>query len=104
MSELYPPLKQQPDVEEVMDRLLFIQALESARCVEEGVITDAMDADIGAILGLGYPSWTGGPLSFIDTLGVDAFVKRCEQLAAHGARFQPSAWLLERAGQGASFY
>ncbi|MOA61385.1 Fatty acid oxidation complex subunit alpha [compost metagenome] len=72
--------------------------------MEEGVITDSMDADIGAILGLGYPSWTGGPLSFIDTLGVVAFVKRCEQLAVHGARFQPSAWLLKRAGQGASFY
>jgi 3-hydroxyacyl-CoA dehydrogenase/enoyl-CoA hydratase/3-hydroxybutyryl-CoA epimerase len=63
-----------------------------------------MDADIGAILGLGYPSWTGGPLSFIDTLGIDNFVARCNQLALYGERFKPSAWLINRAAVGASFY
>jgi 3-hydroxyacyl-CoA dehydrogenase/enoyl-CoA hydratase/3-hydroxybutyryl-CoA epimerase len=104
LAELYPLKERQPDVQEVMDRLVYIQALESARCVEERVITDSMDADIGAILGLGYPSWTGGPLSFIDTLGIDNFVARCNQLALYGERFKPSAWLINRAAVGASFY
>lgn len=104
LAELYPPLEHQPEVQEVIDRLLFIQALESVRCMEEGVITDPMDADIGAILGLGFPSWTGGPMSFIDTLGLEPFIGRCEQLTVHGARFQPSAWLLDRIGRRVTFY
>ncbi|MNF42007.1 Fatty acid oxidation complex subunit alpha [compost metagenome] len=104
LTELYPTRAEQPEVQEVIDRLLYIQALESARCVEEGVITDAMDADLGAILGLGFPGWAGGPLSFIDTLGLAPFVERCKQLASHHPRFQPSAWLIQRAALGKNFY
>ncbi len=104
LAALYPPREQQPEVQEVIDRLLFIQALESARCMEEGVVTAPMDADLGAVLGLGFPRWTGGPISFIDTLGIESFVSRCTQLAVHGTRFEPSAWLRERAERGVSFY
>lgn len=104
LADLYPELPVQPHVQEVMDRLLFIQALESARCMEEGVITDPTDADLGAILGLGFPTWTGGPLSYIDTLGAAKFVERCEQLAVHGERFKPSAWLMSRASHHVTFY
>ena len=104
LKRLYPLKTEQPDVQDVADRLLYIQALESARCVEEGVITNAMDADIGAVFGLGFPAWTGGPLSFIDTTGVANFVARCQQLSQYGSRFAPSAWLLDRAAQNKSFY
>lgn len=104
LAELYPPSAHQPGIQHVIDRLLYIQALESARCVEEGVVTHAMDADIGAVLGLGFPSWTGGPLSFIETVGLAEFVSRCEQLSIHDERFKPSPWLVERATRGVNFY
>lgn len=101
----FPVKAEQPAVEDVKNRLLYIQALESARCIEEGVITNPADADVGAILGLGFPSWAGGPLSFIDTVGIKAFVAECQRLAAlHGARFQPSGWLIKRAERAEPFY
>ncbi|MBN3854760.1 3-hydroxyacyl-CoA dehydrogenase [Paraburkholderia sp. Ac-20340] len=93
----YPLKADQPDVEVVKQRLLYIQALESVRCLDEGVITSPADADIGAILGLGFPSWTGGPLSLIETVGVARFIATCETLAAaHGARFSPPPSLRSR--------
>ena len=61
------------DIDELMQRLLTIQALETARCFEEGVLTDVREADVGAIFGFGYAPYTGGPLSYIDTLGAAAF-------------------------------
>lgn len=101
----FPSRAVQPDVAEVKNRLLYSQALESARCVEEGVVTDVGEADLGSILGLGYPSWTGGTLSFIDTVGIQAFVAECQRLAAlYGPRFQPSPWLLDRATQDRRFH
>ncbi len=105
LAGLYPPAAVQPAVGEVRNRLLYIQALESARCVEEGVITAAAGADLGAVLGLGFPSWTGGTLSFIDLVGLQPFVDECRRLAAHhGERFEPSPWLAERAARGAPFH
>lgn len=105
LGELYPLAKEQPDVTEVRNRLLYIQALESARCVEEGVIDRPSDADLGSILGIGFPSWTGGALSFIDTVGLNAFVTECHRLAhLYGPRFTPSEWLQQRARLNQSFY
>ena len=104
LQSYYPVSEQQPDIQDVADRLMYIQALESARCVEEGVITDPMDADIGAVFGLGFPTWAGGPLSFIDTIGLAKFVERCQELTKYGERFAPSAWLIERAQQNKTFY
>jgi 3-hydroxyacyl-CoA dehydrogenase/enoyl-CoA hydratase/3-hydroxybutyryl-CoA epimerase len=105
LASHYPPLAQQPSVEEVKQRLLSIQALESARCVEEGVVSSAADADLGAVLGLGYPTWTGGTLSYIDSVGLAAFVDGCDRLAdLHGERFRPSAWLRERVPQELTFH
>jgi 3-hydroxyacyl-CoA dehydrogenase / enoyl-CoA hydratase / 3-hydroxybutyryl-CoA epimerase len=101
LAQEFPLAATQPEVEELKQRLLCIQALEAARCFEEGVITDAADADLGSILGVGFPAWTGGALSFIDTVGIAQFVSMCEQLAArHGPRFAPSAWLIGRARRG----
>jgi hypothetical protein len=82
LAEHFPLAASQPDVEEVKKRLLYIQALETARCMEEGVLTNPIDGDLGSILGWGFPAWTGGTLSFIDTVGIAAFVAECERLAA----------------------
>lgn len=93
------------DPEELRLRLLTIQALEAARCFEEGVITDPRDADVGAILGWGFAPYTGGPISMIDTIGAAAFVSRCEALAKkHGERFAPNKLLRELAAKGETFY
>jgi 3-hydroxyacyl-CoA dehydrogenase/enoyl-CoA hydratase/3-hydroxybutyryl-CoA epimerase len=68
-------------IETLRRRLLYRQAVEAARCYEEGVVTDPRDADVGAILGWGFAPWTGGPLSLIDTVGASAFVAECDRLA-----------------------
>jgi 3-hydroxyacyl-CoA dehydrogenase/enoyl-CoA hydratase/3-hydroxybutyryl-CoA epimerase len=97
LAEEYPAADVQPDVEEIKKRLLYIQSLETARCMEEGVVPEPADADVGSILGWGFPPWTGGTLSLIDTVGIDTFVAECERMAeAYGPRFQPSDWLRKK--------
>jgi 3-hydroxyacyl-CoA dehydrogenase / enoyl-CoA hydratase / 3-hydroxybutyryl-CoA epimerase len=87
------------------ERFLTIQALEAARCFEEGVITDPRDADVGAILGWGFAPYTGGPVSYIDTLGAKKFVARCDAFAAKfGDRFKPNKLLRDMAEKGETFY
>ena len=94
-----------PPVDELRKRLLYIQALEAARCFEEKVVTDVRDADVGAILGWGFAPWTGGPLSLIDTVGAKRFVAECDELAKkHGKRFEPNRLLRELAASGETFY
>lgn len=93
------------DVEELKRRLLVIQALETARCVEEGVITDMRDADVGSILGFGFAPFTGGTLSYIDGIGSQAFVESCTRFARkYGPRFAPNALLKGMAQNGETFY
>jgi 3-hydroxyacyl-CoA dehydrogenase/enoyl-CoA hydratase/3-hydroxybutyryl-CoA epimerase len=93
------------DVLEIRNRLLVTQALEAARTVEEGVITDMREADVGAILGFGFAPYTGGPLSWIDGMGAKAFVAMATELeAAHGPRFRPNTLLLDLAETGETFY
>jgi 3-hydroxyacyl-CoA dehydrogenase/enoyl-CoA hydratase/3-hydroxybutyryl-CoA epimerase len=105
LAEQFPVADEQPTVESLKRRMLAIQALESARCLEEGVLTHVEDADVGSIFGWGFPPWTGGTLSYIDTLGIREFVAECGELAAaHGERFQVSDWLRERAEGGRNFY
>ncbi|MFQ5624915.1 MAG: 3-hydroxyacyl-CoA dehydrogenase, partial [Paracoccaceae bacterium] len=105
LSEMYPLAGDQPSVDEVKQRLLVIQALETARCYEEGVLSHPADADLGSIFGWGFPPWTGGTLSFIDTMGVDAFVAECDRMAEqYGPRFAVSDWLRERAARGETFH
>ena len=92
-------------VKALEERLLVIQALEAARCFEDGVLTDPRDADVGAILGWGFAPYTGGPISYIDTMGVAVFISRCEALAkAHGPRFLPNALLKDMAKKKETFY
>jgi 3-hydroxyacyl-CoA dehydrogenase/enoyl-CoA hydratase/3-hydroxybutyryl-CoA epimerase len=105
LAEHFPAAETQPAVQELQTRLLVIQALEAARCVEEGVLTHAEDGDIGSIFGWGFPPYTGGTLSCIDTMGIGAFVAECDRLAAiHGERFAVSDWLRARAQSGQAFH
>jgi len=102
------PVKLDPDtidVAELKHRLLGIQAIETARCFQEGVLTDVREADVGAILGFGFAPYTGGPLSWIDMMGAKRFVDLMKSLEKkHGARFKPPKLLVEMAGKGESFY
>jgi 3-hydroxyacyl-CoA dehydrogenase / enoyl-CoA hydratase / 3-hydroxybutyryl-CoA epimerase len=105
LAKAFPPAATQPPLAELRRRLLFIQALETARCLEEGVLAEAKEGDVGSVLAWGFPTWTGGTLSFIETTGLAAFVAECDRMAkSYGQRFTPSQWLRERAAQGASFY
>ncbi|XJJ61033.1 3-hydroxyacyl-CoA dehydrogenase NAD-binding domain-containing protein [Novosphingobium sp. BL-8A] len=93
------------DIEELKKRFLFAQAMETARCLEEGVLETPQDADLGAIYGWGFPTWTGGTISYIDTIGIGSFVGEADILAQrYGPRFLPSAWLREKASRGETFY
>ncbi len=93
------------DIEELKHRLLAIQALETARCVEEGVITDVREADVGSILGFGFAPFSGGTLSYIDMMGAKRFVDLCKRLEKkHGPRFKPGKLLTEMATKDDTFY
>ena len=101
VDECPPELK-----EELTKRFLFRQCIEVARCFEEGVITDARDADSGSILAWGFAPYTGGCASYMDLKwGIKAFVAEADRLAdAHGERFRPNAMLREMAEKGETFY
>jgi 3-hydroxyacyl-CoA dehydrogenase/enoyl-CoA hydratase/3-hydroxybutyryl-CoA epimerase len=99
------PVNDSWDIEELKKRFLFAQAMETARCLEEGVLETPQDADLGAIYGWGFPTWTGGTISYIDTIGIGSFVGEADILAQrYGPRFLPSAWLREKASRGETFY
>src|SRR6185437_13832023 len=93
------------DVDELKARLLAIQALETARCFEENVLTDVREADVGSILGFGYAPFSGGTLSYIDMMGTKKFVELCQRLEKkYGKRFAPSKLQLDMAQKGETFY
>ncbi len=93
------------DIEELKQRLLAMQALETARCFEEKVLTDVREADVGSIFGFGFAPFSGGTLSYIDTMGTKAFVALCQRLAKKfGPRFAPNKLLLDMASKGETFY
>ncbi len=92
-------------VEEVKQRLLVRQALETARCFEEGVLSDVREGDVGSILGFGFAPYTGGALSYIDGMGVANFVKLCRTFARkYGPRFKPCRLLNQMAKNDETFY
>jgi len=98
-------LKVQPSVEEVKDRLLYCQSVEAARTMEEGIVQDPREADLGSILGWGFPPYTGGVISYIDTVGAEKFVKRADELAEkYGKQFIVPNRLREMAEKGESYY
>jgi len=92
-------------IEEIRTRLLVRQAVEAARCFEEQVVTDVRDADVGSILAWGFAPWTGGPLSYIDRLGLAEFVKLADGYAQkYGKRYTPPQLLRDMAAKGETFY
>ena len=114
-KRLWPELEQfapngkfadeQPTAAEIKDRILYAQALEAARCMEEDIVQDPREADVGSILGWGFAPYTGGTLSYIDTIGAKPFVARAKELeAAYGDQFKVPALLVEMAEKGETFY
>jgi len=108
LAELAPVKIDDSTPEMVADqkrRLLFRQAVEVARCWQEGVIDDPREADVGAILAWGFAPWTGGPITYIDQYGLKAFVDQADKYAAqYGDRFSPPQLLRDMAAKGETFY
>ncbi|MBR0557106.1 enoyl-CoA hydratase/isomerase family protein [Ciceribacter sp. L1K23] len=106
LKDLYPQKNPADvDMEVLKQRLLVTIALEAARTMEEGIVTDPREADVGSILGFGFAPYTGGTLSYIDGMGVKTFVSLCERLAKeYGDHFQPTPLLKEMAARGETFY
>lgn len=104
LAQLYPVAAQQPAQRELMDRLMFAQANEAARCYEERVLRSVADANIGSIFGWGFAPFHGGALQFINAMGAKAFVARARELAAKfGPRFEPAAVVVQQAETGGRF-
>ena len=105
LAKDWPETAEQPDLSEVQHRLMFIQSLEAVRALEEGVLEDIREGDVGAILGWGFAPWSGGPFSWLDMLGATRAVEICDHLTAeHGARFKAPALLRDMAAKGQTFY
>lgn len=105
LQAMYPLDKMQPSLADVQHRLLFAQVLEAVRALEEGVLSDIREGDVGAILGWGFAPWSGGPFSWLDMIGAPRAVEICRGLTAQfGPRFHAPALLREMAGKGESFY
>ncbi len=110
LADEFTPVDEQPELQELKDRMLFIEAIETARCFDEGVIKSTAEANIGSIFGIGFPALTGGAAQFINGYegpsgtGIKAFVARAQELAdKFGERFAPPASLVEKAEKGERF-
>jgi 3-hydroxyacyl-CoA dehydrogenase/enoyl-CoA hydratase/3-hydroxybutyryl-CoA epimerase len=105
LAAKYPHDKVQPSLADVQHRLLFAQVLEAVRALEDGVLTDIREGDVGAILGWGFAPWSGGPFSWLDMIGAGRAVEICRGLTAQfGPRFHAPALLREMAEKGETFY
>ena len=113
LRDAFPPVDDPSalDLRDLEERMMFAESLESVRCLDEGVIESVADANIGSILGIGFPGWTGGVLQYINGYehevhgrGPAAFVARARELASsYGERFEPPASLVERADRGETY-
>jgi 3-hydroxyacyl-CoA dehydrogenase/enoyl-CoA hydratase/3-hydroxybutyryl-CoA epimerase len=101
----YPTSDEQPSLIDVQHRLLFTQVLEAVRALEENVLEDIREGDVGAILGWGFAPWSGGPFSWLDMLGTPYAAARCDELSdTYGDRFATPDLLRDMADKGQSFY
>jgi 3-hydroxyacyl-CoA dehydrogenase/enoyl-CoA hydratase/3-hydroxybutyryl-CoA epimerase len=105
LREQYPPVADPSSLslKDLEERMLVIEALETVKCLDEGVIESVADANIGSIMGIGFPGWTGGVLQYINGYdgGLAGFVARARELAdQYGERFDPPASLVEKAERG----
>jgi 3-hydroxyacyl-CoA dehydrogenase/enoyl-CoA hydratase/3-hydroxybutyryl-CoA epimerase len=108
LKEAFPPIEDPASISltDLSERMLFIEAMEAVKCRDEGVIESVADANVGSILGIGFPGWTGGVLQYINGYenGLPGFVARAHELAErYGERFRPPASLVEKAGRGERF-
>jgi 3-hydroxyacyl-CoA dehydrogenase / enoyl-CoA hydratase / 3-hydroxybutyryl-CoA epimerase len=111
LAEAFPVAAEQPPFADVKDRMLFAEALETAKCFEEGVIESSAAANIGSIMGIGFPPNTGGAAQFMTgyeaadgRIGLQAFLDRADELAeSYGERFRPTAYLRDLAAKGCGF-
>ncbi len=104
LAAKFPPATD-PDLHEVQHRLLMAQTLEAVRALEDGVLTDIREGDVGAILGWGFAPWSGGPFSWLDIIGAPRAVEICDHLTeTYGARFTTPKLLRDMAAKGESFY
>lgn len=105
LGDKFPLADDQPDLTEVKHRLMMSQVLEAVRALEEGVLEDIREGDVGAILAWGFAPWSGGPFSWLDMIGADKAVEICDGLTdAHGSRFATPELLRDLAAKGDSFY
>ena len=105
LGDHFEVMEDQPGLEEVQHRLILAQVLEAVRALEEGVLEDIREGDVGAILGWGFMPWSGGPFAWLDIIGSTKAVEICDALAAkHGIRFEAPALLREMGEKGESFY
>ena len=96
LRELFEKRDHGVSAQDVKDRVLYRQAMETARCLSEGVLTTVHEGNIASIFGIGYPGWTGGALQFIYGQGVENFARRCDELAARfGPRFAAAPEVVE---------
>jgi 3-hydroxyacyl-CoA dehydrogenase/enoyl-CoA hydratase/3-hydroxybutyryl-CoA epimerase len=108
LRDAFPPVADPSSIslKDLEERMLFAEALETVKCLDEGVIESVADANIGSIFGIGFPGWTGGVLQYVNGYdgGVAGFVARSRELAArYGDRFEPPASLVEKAEKGESY-
>jgi 3-hydroxyacyl-CoA dehydrogenase/enoyl-CoA hydratase/3-hydroxybutyryl-CoA epimerase len=113
LRDAFPPVDDPStiDLRDLEERMLFAESIESVKCLDEGVIETVADANIGSILGIGFPGWTGGVLQYVNGYehpvhgtGPSAFVARARELAAqYGERFEPPVSLVERADRGETY-
>ncbi len=105
LGNKFPLADDQPDLVTVQHRLMFAQTLEAVRALEQGVLTDIREGDVGAILGWGFAPWSGGPFGWLDMLGAPFAVAVCDELEAQfGARFKAPQLLRDMAERGEGFY
>jgi len=105
LAEHFPVADEQPDFDEVKNRLILSQVLEAIRAKEEDVLVDIREGDVGAILGWGFAPWSGGPMSWVDLTGPAEVVALCDALESKfGDRFKAPDLLKEIASKGETFY
>lgn len=92
------------DDQEIVERMMVAMCLETIRCLEDGIVETAIEADMGLVLGIGFPAFRGGALRYVDSMGVQAFCELADRYGKLGAMYEPSAGLRERAANNAAFY
>lgn len=105
LAEKFPRKAEQPELDEVKNRLMMAQVLEAVRALDEGVLEDIREGDVGAILGWGFAPWSGGPFSWLDIIGAKRVVEICDDLTARfGKRFAATQSMRDMAASGKRFY